>query len=325
MTPAPPGRRCWGESDEGYTIEIDPTLRARVEAVCAAAGLDARGARLLKFTNNAVFELPNDRAVVRIAGSRAMHRRTEKVVTVARWLAGHDFPAVRLMPAVAQPVAAGDDLATVWEAVPAVSAPPTVGDIGVLLSRFHALPQAAALPRFDPVEDVRWRLDHAAGVAGIPANNGEHSAVLTADDLAFLRARCDAVEDQLADVDWILPPGPIHGDAQRGNLIPGPAGPVMCDFDSTCIGPREWDLIPILFGVQRLADPPDNAANLAAAYGVDLTSWAGFDVLMRVRELKLVTSVVPVLSVNPKVRREFRRRLHSLRTGDRSTTWQRYT
>jgi hypothetical protein len=44
-----------------------------------------------------------------------------------------------------------------------------------------------------------------------------------------------------------------------------------------------------------------------------------------VRELKLITSVLPILSSRPEVRPEFFRRLTDVRRGDDSARWARYT
>jgi hypothetical protein len=62
----------------------------------------------------------------------------------------------------------------------------------------------------------------------------------------------------------------------------------------------------------------------AREYGYDVTRWPGFAVLREVRELKLATSVLPILRSNPHVGPELRRRLHSVRTGDTSAAWSRY-
>jgi hypothetical protein len=47
-------------------------------------------------------------------------------------------------------------------------------------------------------------------------------------------------------------------------------------------------------------------------------------VLREVRELKLITSVLPILSSRPEVRPEFFRRLGDFRRGDNSARWARY-
>jgi hypothetical protein len=47
-------------------------------------------------------------------------------------------------------------------------------------------------------------------------------------------------------------------------------------------------------------------------------------VLRRLRELQLVTSVLPVLDANPALRPQWRLRLDSLRDGDDGVRWSPY-
>jgi hypothetical protein len=99
---------------------------------------------------------------------------------------------------------------------------------------------------------------------------------------------------------------------------------VLCDFDSSCVGPPEWDLTPLAVGRDRFGDPPVRYRTLAAAYGFDVTSWSGFAVLRAIRELKLTTSVLPILRSRPQVRPELFRRLDDLRSGRTDARWTRY-
>ena len=286
-------------------------LRSALAEVCAAAGLDPAGARLLRFTNNAVFLLASAPVVVRIVGSVALRHRVRKVVDVARWFAEHDVPAVRLVQGLEQPVEVGPYSATLWDEVPLTGQPPAPADLAALLSAVHRLPPPAGLPAWDPLDDVRRRIGEADGLL-----DGE---------LDFLRQRCAEVAERLAAVEYALPAGFVHGDAHLGNLIPGPLGPVLCDFDSSCVGPPEWDLTPLAVGVRRFGEPVARYAELASAYGFDVMAWPGFAVLCEVRELKLTTSVLPIMSSSPEVRPELLRRLRDFRVGDTTATWSRYT
>jgi hypothetical protein len=302
-----PGRRA----DGGGQFSPD-NLAEALAAVCVVAGLDPAGAALLRCTNNAVFELATAPVVVRIVASNALRHRVDKVVRVATWLAEHDVPAVRLLPGIVQPVAAGPYLATVWEAVPRGGKRPRGRDLARLLRRLHELPEPSfALPAWQPLDDVRRRIGEADGLDDA--------------DLAFLRDRCGEVSDRLDALEFAQPPCLLHGDAHLGNLIPSPAGPVLCDFDSASLGPPEWDLTPLAVGVVRFGEPVGRYRELVRSYGFDVTRWEGFAVLRAVRELKLITSVLPILSSRPEVRPEFFRRLADVRRGDDSARWARYT
>jgi aminoglycoside phosphotransferase (APT) family kinase protein len=287
-----------------------PKLDAVLAAICEHAGLDATGAVLIKFTNNAVFRLASTSAVVRIAGSETARKRAEKVVRVARWLEEHDFPAVRLLPNVQQPIEIGGHVATVWQTVPTVGPPPTGADLGRLLRRLHDIAAMPGLPQWNPVVGIRSRLAEAEGLA--------------TEDQRFLLGACDDVETALAKVEYVLPRGVVHGDATVANLIPGPSGPVMCDFDSSSVGPREWDLTPVATGHFRFGSRVDNLGLLSTTYGFDIIGWNGFATFRRLRELQLVTSVVPVLLSNPGLREQWAHRLESFRKGDLNAKWGLY-
>jgi hypothetical protein len=280
--------------------------------VCAVAGLDPTGAELLRMTNNAVYRLAADPVVVRIVASRGLRHRAEKVVRVATWFAEHGVPAVRPWPGVPQPVRVGGHLATLWDTVPTGTSRPRGRDLGRLLRRVHALPAPPhPLPTWQPLDDVRRRIDEAEA--------------LDEEIRTFLLDRCAEVEGRVRELDFVLPPSLIHGDAHLGNLIPSPDGPVLCDFDSTCIGPPEWDLTPLAVGVVRFGEPAGRYRELARTYGLDVTGWDGFGVLREVRELKLITSVLPIMTSNPGVRPQLLRRLEDFRRGDTSARWSRYT
>ncbi|MFF5213418.1 hypothetical protein [Streptosporangium sp. NPDC000396] len=68
----------------------------------------------------------------------------------------------------------------------------------------------------------------------------------------------------------------------------------------------------------------DEHRALAEDYGFDVTQREGFPALRRLRELKLVTSVLPVLRSNPGVRPQWEHRMCSFRTRDIAARWQPY-
>jgi hypothetical protein len=77
--------------------------------------------------------------------------------------------------------------------------------------------------------------------------------------------------------------------------------------------------------VVRFREPAGRYRELCRAYGFDVTRWAGFPVLREVRELKLITSVLPIMTSHPEVRPQLLRRLDDFRRGDTSARWSRYT
>lgn len=294
-------------TDERHIREaLEPVLAA----VCERAGLDHRGATLLRYVNNAVFRL-REPYVVRIVMAPAMAYRADNAVRVARWFAEYDVPAVRPVAAIEQPVLVGEYVATVWHEVPEVGPQPTGRDLAVLLRQVHALPDPPfALTRWQPIADARRRLADADDLPDA--------------DRAFLERRYAELETMLGGLDFPLPGGLIHGDAHRGNLIPGPDGPVLCDLDMACIGPREWDLTPLAVGRLRFGYPAREYEDLVAGYGYDVTSWPGFWVLRELRELKTTTGALSIMASNPGLRSEFARRVRTLRNGERDELWKPY-
>jgi hypothetical protein len=302
------------EQDEPVALTADG-IAAVITATARLTGLPTADAELVKFTNNAVVRLPHAGVVVRIAGSEEVRAKVPIVVATARWLEALGLPAVRLLPGVPQPVEAAGHVVTLWRAVERGEAAASAGGLANLLRWWHAIdvPPPAELPVWNLVTFVRRRIDEAVGVAD--------------DDLGFLREELARVEDLLAwlpDVDPLVPPGVIHGDAFLGNVVPSPAGLVLCDFDGVSIGPREWDLAPVAVGALRFDYTAGLHESFVGSYGVDVTAWAGFPALRALRELQLVTSVLPTLDANPALRPQWRVRLESLRSRDDSVRWTPY-
>nr|WP_318780784.1 aminoglycoside phosphotransferase family protein [Amycolatopsis roodepoortensis] len=285
-------------------------LRDALGRTCDLLGVDPEGARLLRFTNNAVYELTSAPFVVRIVGSTRLRHRVGTVVRVARHFERHDVPAIRLVPGLDQPLPVGEHLVTVWWKVPGTGRKAKAADLAELLRRVHALEPPEGLAEWAPFAAVRARVSDAEELAD--------------GDRRFLLERCAELEAELATLDFPLPRGLVHGDAHTGNVIPGPDGPVLCDFDSSCVGPPEWDLTPLAVGRERFGDPPARYRVFARRYGFDVTTWSGFAVLRAIRELKLTTSVLPILRSHPSVRDELRKRLNDLRNGRTGARWNRY-
>jgi Phosphotransferase enzyme family len=279
--------------------------------VAHRTGLDAGDAEQIKFTNNAVVRLPRAGAVIRIPGSPAIEQNITTNIMAATVFAAHGVRAVESFPGLTQPVRVRGRQCTIWkDASDDAGEPPRPHQLASILRRLHTISGPQPFPDWQPMGFLRRRLAAADGVS--------------ASDLRFLRAQCDLMEDALSDLQDIGPlvePGLIHGDAFLGNLIAARGGPVICDFDATSIGPREWDLTPIAVGALRMDYDPAIQAEFVATYGVDVTQWAGFPILRRLRELQLVMSVLPALSVNPRLRPQWQHRLATLQRGDTTTRW----
>ncbi|WP_088999609.1 aminoglycoside phosphotransferase family protein [Micromonospora echinofusca] len=305
--------------------------------VCGQIGVDPDGARLVKYTMNAVFVAPP--FVIRLAAGSHAAALARRVVSVAACLERLGMPTVRLASGVAsQPIFSGDWVATVWQHVLTISDEPKPVDLAAPLRALHNLDQLdVALPHWSPIEKFRRRLDAAEALPPEEAAELEQWSrtelgIGAAGLLRDLRLRCDKAEEDLDRVPWRLPRGLIHGDAHTGNILRPAVGriavaraePLLCDLDGLCIGPPEWDLVPTAHGATRFGRSPSDYQEFVDAYGVDITAWTGWPVLRRVRELQLVTSTIDTLAGRPDVARELAHRLRSLILDDLEATWSRY-
>lgn len=315
------------------TLSADESARLRdgLADICSQAGIDPAGAALIRYTMNAVYRLDRAGVVVRMSDRPDAGRLTHRVVQVAHAFAERDLPTIRLVEGISQPVHAGLWSATVWTLLPQ---PPehrfAPVDLAPPLRQLHGVADLRLpLPSWNPVGKARERLLQAAGLQGPHLQFMRHWA--TSLGMAFeeiisrLAHWCDELDGALETTEWALPSGVIHGDAHTGNLLVDQDGAtVMCDFDSTVNGPREWDLVPAAHGPARFGRHADDYAAFALAYGFDVTSWSGWHTLRRVRELQLVTSVIGAVPGRPDVADQLAWRLRSIVNADDSAVWQRY-
>lgn len=287
-------------------------LHVTLAEACRRAGLDPHGARLIHITVNAIFHLERDHAVVRIAAARDLFAQVDRVVKAAHWLEAQQVPAVRLLP-VQQPVVIEETghVVTYWRYLPQHGTPVAAGDLAGPLRRLHALPPPDfPLPDWRPLDTARSRI----------VRHGQ--TVLAGTEYAWFLQRAQSLEEELADLTFPLARAVIHGDTYIGNLLRDLSGQaVLCDLDSMCVGPPEWDLIPELVGHRRYHRSAAQYQRLVDVYGFDPRDWPGHSVLCDLREFLVLASVLPVLGSSLGIAREFRLRLDAMRRGDTSAAW----
>lgn len=275
---------------------------------CTLAGFSSDGAELLRLGENAIYRLASAPVVIRIARSADRLARVEKELCVARWLAAAGVPAVRVEEEIDQPLLVDGHPVSFWHAVAGGNLEPTQADLARLLASFHALQDCPCdLPRFDPFGPSAARLAKASGVATM--------------DLEFLRALWADLTERFADLTFALPAGPIHGDAHTGNLLVDRGNVVLSDFESSAIGPREWDLLPTAIAVERYGLAEVRYQRFAVTYGFDVRSWPGYPVLREIRELTMTTWIMQNIGESPATADEFARRVGSLRDRDFERAW----
>lgn len=62
-----------------------------------------------------------------------------------------------------------------------------------------------------------------------------------------------------------------HGDLHPGNVLQGPDGPVLLDWDLLCWAPRVWDHAPLLTWEHRWGGEPGVYVRFADGYGRDFS------------------------------------------------------
>ena len=290
-------------AEEFSSSAVFPTLRK----ACALAGLSSDSAELLRLGENAIFQLAAP-VVVRIARSEDRLQRVRRELCVARWLATAGVPSVRVFEKVDQPLLVDGRPVTFWHAVTGGDPVPTHVDLAHLLAAFHHAPDCPCeLASFDPLGPSASRLSKAESV--------------DPGDRDFLEARCAVLNDQLQQLTFALPPGPIHGDAHTSNLLTDRGQVVLLDFESAAIGPREWDLLPTAIGVERYGRPEEQYREFADAYGFDVRTWPGYLVLREVRELTMTTWIMQNIAESAATAAEFALRVKSLRERDFARAW----
>jgi Phosphotransferase enzyme family len=235
----------------GTAVEFTPkSTRAVLDRACRSVGLDPSGAILARLVENAMYRLPNESVVIRIGRSKEAAR---KEAQVAEWLASHEFCAVRIAGHWDQPIIMDGLPVTFWEFINEDTQPVTSADLGRILRQLHALPEPInfLLPRFRPMPKVEERIRRLT------------EGLLSSADTKFLRRRHCEIAAEFANLEFVLPPGPVHGDAHARNLMRSTNGTIkLIDFEDFCHGPREWDVAVEAVRHRALA--------------CSLTSWSGF-------------------------------------------------
>lgn len=288
---------------------------AILERACQETGQVAPGAALLRIGENAIFRLTGGSSpiVVRVGRDAARLPIAKRELCFSRWLGGNGaVPVARVHEEIPdQPRMVDGHPVTFWRYVEPQPDRPTVVDLAGILRQLHAFRSSPCdLPPFDPLLNVRERLRRGLG--------------LTDDDQDFLASRCEAVGAALPGLKFVLPPGPIHGDAHTGNLLGGRGAAVLTDFEVCAIGPREWDLVPVAVGRARLGISTGQWQDFVAAYGFDVCAWPGFPVLREARELGMTTWLAQNAAESEDIAREVALRIRSLRDGDHGRTWTAY-
>ncbi|MDQ3764944.1 MAG: phosphotransferase [Actinomycetota bacterium] len=280
-----------------------------LRTACSIAGLNGNDARLIRLGENALFHLPADGIIVRIARTMDYWTDAVKEVNVARWLARIRFPAAQVYD-IPQPISVGGYPVTFWHFI--AGRPGDRRDmamLGTVLRRLHATPPPTTftLPHEDMLGRVRRRIE---------------ATIVPRTDKSILLQRLNSLQSKLLGLRYRLRPAPTHGDAHSENLMVCDGQPVLIDFERFAWGQPEWDLA--MTATEYLTAKwwtDDEYGQFVDAYGYDVTCWKeGFDVLRAVHELKMTTWLMQNVAESPEIADEYQVRMRTLR-GEPSSGW----
>jgi hypothetical protein len=195
-------------ADDGVAAPFGADEARRVlVAACGAGGLDPVGARLMRLGDHALFRLASVPVVARIGRAVAYADAAARELSVSAWLNAAGVPAVRAATSVEQPLVVDGRVVTFWEAAGSGDDYGTVTELAGMLRRMHRLepPAGLGLPSLVPFGRTRRRLLDAVAL-------GER-------DRRFLLDRVAELDDKYAGLSFALPVGPVHGDANVGNVL----------------------------------------------------------------------------------------------------------
>jgi aminoglycoside phosphotransferase (APT) family kinase protein len=281
------------------------------EALTAAAKsveLDADGAELIRIGSNAVFRFASEPIIGRVAPSLAKLESASREIAVAEWLESVGVPAVRALK-IEQPLAANERVVTLWWSASEKLEYGDTGELARLLVGLHSLVPAVGLPAHDPLSKAAER------IAAIDA--------IQVPDRDFLHDRFEELAGAYRELEFELPPGVIHGDANIGNVIRDREGTaIFADLDGFAIGPREWDLILTALYFERFGwHSEDEYTLFAETYGFDVMKWSGYVTMRDLRELLMVAWIAQSVR-SDEGRQELGKRIETLRTDGSRKDWR---
>ncbi|AEK44807.1 aminoglycoside phosphotransferase [Amycolatopsis mediterranei S699] len=199
--------------------------------------------------------------------------------------------------------------ATFWQSVSEEEKYAPIADVAEIIRNLHELraPTGLDLEKKKPFTEIEGRLNE--------------SRSLTRDDEAYLRQRIGELKASYERLEFPLPQGVIHGDANVGNVLLSREGtPCLIDLDSFCIGPREWDLVQTALFYERFGwHTADEYRTFVNVYGFDIMTWSGYETLAGYREIAMTLWLAEKDSDDAA--QEVRKRVSAIRTGGDRRDW----
>lgn len=268
----------------------EPAVSEALDVLLDAAttvGISAPAPELIRAGENHIYRLaPGIVGRVARSGEAASVRRE---TVVARWLSSSGISAITPLD-VDQPIVIDGRAVTFWHELPA-HRNGTVRQVAGVLRKLHALPVPDELRdlRLAPFVRLVERISQATNI-------GEQ-------DRGWLLERVEQLRSA-----WVsLPPGApqcvIHGDAWAGNVVEADGlGVTLLDLERCSVGPPEWDLASTAvrytsFGTMDAAEYYE----YCTAYGRDVTTWPGYELLRDIRELRVTCFAIQRAHDDPQL------------------------
>jgi Ser/Thr protein kinase RdoA (MazF antagonist) len=222
-------------------------------------------------------------------------------VAVARWLRGRGFE----VPPPLSGVEFVDGVqVTLWGCVESrVGEPIDFEQLGEIVARLHQISPTELDGVVDlPFCDADW-LDVARGLEQARA-----LCALSAAELQALDRACERVSgwQELARA---APRVICHGDVHPQNVLMGPRGVVLLDWDSVCTGPPAFDHAALMTWSERWAGEPSTYRDFAEGYGADLSANSLGRQLAELRLLAATLNIAISSARNPLRADEARKRM----------------
>lgn len=287
--------------------------RAVLETACRVAGLRMDDAELIRTGENALYNLPVERVIVRIARTLDYWSQAEKEVGISAWLLDVGFPAARTVDNINQPVEILGHPVTFWHYIDGRDA--DINDMAMFalqLKQFHSLPKPDnyRLPSYVYDDRVIRRLESVQDVR---------------EDREYLLGRFKELQQEVEKLSYHFPASPVHGDAHTNNMRIDSGVGVLLDFEVAGWGQREWDLSVTATEYATAGFLPDkHYAQFVDSYGFDVMTWSGFDVVRQVQEIKMTTWLMQNVGQSADIAEEFNNRMKTIRGGGGSRKWRPY-
>ncbi|GIG67767.1 aminoglycoside phosphotransferase family protein [Phytomonospora endophytica] len=284
--------------------------RARALALEAAAQVGGYEMvmELIRMGEHAMFRLPGG-VVARVARGPGWAETAAREIRVARLLERHGVPCGR-PAAPGEPVTIDGHPVTFWEELD-TSRRATFAEIGEVLRDLHAVPVADLdLPVLDAFHRVGDR------IAGAPISEG---------DRADLQGVLEELEGAWAALTAVSPMRLIHGDPHSGNVAHSAGHAVLIDLETVCLGPAEWDLaLPgTYFASLGWLGKADYEGFVRAYGGRDVTVSPHFQVLRRIRELRMTSWLIQHAGESEELAAQARHRVACLVDDRVPRVWSR--